>query len=50
MKAFTKGERRENKVQKPTEIQNQELRQTSTKNQKISGKIAAKKMVKLRFL
>ena len=50
VQAFTKGERRENKAQKPIEIQNQELRQTSAENQKISEKIAANKTVKLRFL
>ena len=44
MQAFTKGERRENKAQKPTEIQHQELGQTLTENQKISGKIAANKI------
>ena len=43
MQAFTKGERRENKAQKPTEIQNQGMGQTSVENQKISGKIAANK-------
>ena len=41
MSAFTKGEIRENKAQKPTEIQNPRLGQTSAENQKISGKIAA---------
>ena len=43
MQVFTKGERRENKVQKPTEIQNRGLGQTSAENQKISEKIAANK-------
>ena len=43
MLAFTKGERRKNKAQKPTEIQNQGLEQTSAENQKISGKIATNK-------
>ena len=44
MQAFNKGERRENKAQKPTEIQNQGLGQTSAENQKISGKVAVNKI------
>ena len=43
VQAFTKGERRENKAQKPTEIQNEGLGQTLAENQKISGKIVANK-------